>query len=190
MVIWLPAPNSPVGVCMLLITHQMLWIHEWDIHTYAALYLICLKQSHGWELSNLHMATLPFAILELLLTKTYSPSWPPWTQACNHCGLWHQTHILAMSLSSCSALLRLAPSPPQQWWSPLPYVPCLRTLKSHLFLSAQPLATCNFIYQLEPAGGMDCENLTCRCANSLVLWKPSYHNINNKPNPHLTLFVH
>ena len=107
------------------------------------------------SLLNLHEAnTLPSDIPELLLTKTYIPSWLPQTQTCS-----------LLRLCSLSGMLQ-----PQTWWllflswhgsSLLPAPPsvsCLGILKSCLCLPAQ-LATGNFIYQSKPTWGRLCRHL-------------------------------
>ena len=65
--------------------------------------LICLKQLSGWApLIPYTVNTLPSDISELLLTKTYIPSWPPQTHQLLHVG----------SLS----VLKPDPSASPAWW--------------------------------------------------------------------------
>ena len=69
-------------------------------HTHAALYLIYLNQINDWASSIFHIASTlsPPIIPELLLTRTYIPSWLPWTQVYSLPGPQYPTLTCRQSL--------------------------------------------------------------------------------------------
>jgi len=134
-------------------------------------------------LPNLHVANiLPSDIPELLLTKTYIPSWLPCTHTCSPLGLSSPapTWWLCSMSSTPQAWLLLLSQHGSYLFSAPPSVPCRGILKSCLFLPAQ-LPTGNFIYQSKLIWGRVPQHM-CKCVNSpAILGTKLTYSI--RPNP-------
>ena len=113
-------------------------------------------------LPNFHAASTlspPIFLNYYLLKPKFHPGCPSLQSSW---AMIHESYVLAVSSlctsQACSFCF------PRMGLLPLffPQLPYPGNLKSSLCLTAQPLATGNFIYQLEPSGDRDLQCLTCR----------------------------
>ena len=149
-----------VCMCFLLLP-QFVNSRMKDTHTHAAFYLI--RSSTAGPLPNLHIASAspPILLNYYLLKSKFYLCYPR---------LKREEEWGCSYMSVCSHFFSS-----QAWSFRFPVIAILkpsfhgsvawgyRTIHLHLCLPTQPLATGNFIYQLEPTRGRDPQPLSGRC---------------------------